>query len=309
VTLREVGFFVRGRINRTLAGALNRRRGGPAVTPLPLETVLAPSDPMPLDLARVFEGRSNPDRQALVAQYLAGRGFPYEVHRFRSFEGEGENYSVDVGSGDRVLVLIAHHDAVPGSPGANDDAAALGILLRLLARLRAEPPSGLRVRFLFTAAEELGYLGARAYVQDGGARGVAGVVSLELCGIGDSLALWDATSAQTDLVRAYRESAEDLGYRADEGYHVVGRIPVFGSDHRAFAQVGVPAYGLTVIPAAEADTLRRFVLTPWRGVLHQVTRRPAPFATYHTARDRCNTLQSDALERAGALLEALIRRF
>ena len=308
MTLRDVGFFVRGRITRTVTGALNRRRGGARVTPLPLEAVLDQSEPSPLDVARVLEGRSNAERQALVAEYLVRRSVPHDVHRFRTFEGHGVNYGVDVGRGDRVLVLAAHHDAVPGSPGANDNAAAVGILFRLLARLRAAPPSGLRVRLLFTAAEELGYLGARAYVQARGATDVSGVVSLELCGIGDSLALWDA-GAETDLVRTYRASAEELGYRADEGYHVVGRIPVFGSDHRAFAHVGVPAYGLTVVPAAEADALRRFVLTPWRGVLHQVTRRPAPFATYHTAGDRSETLQPEALERAGALLETLIRRF
>jgi hypothetical protein len=306
--LREVGFFVRGRLNHTLSRALNRRRPAAAVTPLALETVLAMADPAPLDIARAFEGRSNAAREALVARYLDARGIAFETHRFKSFEGAGENYAVDVGRGDRILVLIAHHDAVPGSPGANDNAASLGILLRLLRRLAADPPSRLRVRFLFTAAEELGYLGARAVVRDRDVAGIAGVVSLELCGIGDSVALWDAGS-ESPLLRAYRSAADDLGWRPDEGYHVVGRIPVFGSDHRAFTHEGIPGYGLTVIPVAEAEALRRFVLTPWRGVLQQVTRRPPPFATYHTANDRCDTLDPAALDRTAVLLEGLVRTF
>ena len=37
-----------------------------------------------------------------------------------------------------MLVLCAHHDAVPGSPGANDNAAAVGILLHLIPRLPAD---------------------------------------------------------------------------------------------------------------------------------------------------------------------------
>src|SRR5205814_4718380 len=116
--------------------------------------------------------------------YLTVRQIPFTTHRFETFEGRGDNFAVDVGQGDRVLVLIAHHDAVPGSPGANDNGAAVGILLHLLTRTLSVAPS-LRVRFLFPACEELGYLGTRAYVRDVAATGVIGVLSLELCGIGD----------------------------------------------------------------------------------------------------------------------------
>ena len=52
-----------------------------------------------------------------MARYLAARGAPVTSHLFETFEGRGENFTVEVGSGDRVLVLVAHHDAVPGSPG------------------------------------------------------------------------------------------------------------------------------------------------------------------------------------------------
>src|SRR5207247_1258431 len=85
------------------------------------------------------------------------------------------------------------------------------------------------------------------------------VLSLELCGIGDSLAVWDAGD-ETPFLGRVRGALETLGLRRDVGYHVVGRIPLFGSDHRAFAASGVPAYGLTVIPSTEAEALRRFGL-------------------------------------------------
>jgi hypothetical protein len=307
VRLRDVGFFVRGRLSLALARALSARQPRLPVAPLPLETVLALRDPSPLDLARVLEGHDNAEREALVGRYLAARGVAAETHRFETFEGSGANYAVDVGRGDRVLVLIAHHDAVPGSPGANDNAAAVGILLKLLARLAAAPPPRLRVRFLFTAAEELGYLGARAYVRGADLRDVAGALSLELCGIGDVLALWDA-GTETPLSRAVARAAEGLGYRRDESYHVVGRVPVFGSDHRAFADAGLPGHGLTVVPAGDAEALRRFIFNPWRSVLRGAS-RPRPFDTYHTPRDRAETLDPAALDRVGAALEALVRIF
>jgi len=76
---------------------------------------------------------------------------------------------------------------------------------------------------------------------------------------------------------------------------VVGRIPVFGSDHRAFAAAGIPAYGLSVVPSAQADALRRFVLSPVRSALLHAIRRPPPFDTYHTSRDASPALDARAL--------------
>jgi hypothetical protein len=306
VSLRDAGAYLRGRV---VLGLTRARAGhGPALptAQLPLEAVLDERDPTPLRLARVFEGRSNPERQALVARYLRARGIAFAIHRVAGYGGPGENYVVDVGEGARALVLIAHHDAVPGSPGANDNAAAIGILLRVLARLGAGPPPPARIRFLFTAAEELGYLGARASARLIPARELAGVISLELCGVGDSPVLWDAGSASS-LAAAFSAAMEELGYRRDEGYHVVGRVPGFGSDHRAFAALGVPACGLTMVPAAAAEALRRFIFHPWRSLVSQRARRPPPFDTYHTAGDRSETLDPRALDRVTDALDGLIR--
>jgi Zn-dependent M28 family amino/carboxypeptidase len=306
MALRDVGFFLRGRLNRTVS-RLQNRRAAPAGCAVPLEDVLR-GEATPLALARVIEGRANEAREAAVARYLEARGAPLARRRFSTFEGAGENLWVDVGSGDRILVLVAHHDAVPGSPGANDNAAAVGILLHLLERLDRCVPPHLRVRLLFTAAEELGYLGARAWVQAEPLAGIAGVLSLELCGIGDSLAIWDAPEgAAPPFLTQLTGALDGLGHRRDEGYHVVGRIPVFGSDHRAFAAVGLPAYGLTVVPSAEAAALRQFVFRPLRSVFRQLVRRPPPFDTYHTSRDALATLDPAALERVARALEAIVR--
>ena len=303
--LREVGFYLRGRVNSGIARALNARRATAPLVPVAQVDDVIRGDDAPLALSRLLEGRDNLAREAALRRFLTVRGIPFTAHRFATFEGAGENFAVDVGTGDRVLVLIAHHDAVPGSPGANDNAASVAILLHLIARARALVPPSLRVRFLFPACEERGYLGARAYVRDVGAAGVAGVLSLELCGIGDSLAVWDA-GAPTPFLRAVGGALDGLGLRRDESWHEVGRIPVFGSDHRAFAAAGVPAYGLSVVPAREADALRAFVLSPVRSVLAHAIRRPVPFDTYHTPGDLGTTLDPRALELVTRALGAVI---
>jgi aminopeptidase YwaD len=61
------------------------------------------------------------------------------------------------------LILAAHYDTVMGSPGADDNASALAVLLDVASRLAAMP---LRrpIRFLAFCLEEENLLGSRAYV-------------------------------------------------------------------------------------------------------------------------------------------------
>jgi hypothetical protein len=302
--LRDVGFFLRGRLNRIVNRVANRHPPRHTDTPAPLNEVLA-GPRTPLTLSRLLTARDNAAREAAVATWLGARGIPYTRHRFSTFEGRGDNYVVDVGGGERTLVIAAHHDAVPGSPGANDNAASVAIVLTLLERLLASPPARLRVRLMFPACEELGYLGARAYVRETPLPSVAGVLSLELCGVGDTPVVWDAVE-ETPFLNTVRGALEGLGRRAEESYRVVGKIPVFGSDHRAFAAAGIPAYGLTMIPAAEAEALRDFVLRPMTSAIRAVKRRPPPFDTYHTPRDTLATLDGRALDTVVQTLEAVV---
>lgn len=307
-TARDLRLFLRGRINQGMSRLLNARRAVPVAAPRPLDEALGDAG-SPLGLARLLEGRSNPEREAAVAWYLGRKEVAFARQRFATFEGRGENFSVDVGGGDRILVLVAHHDAVPGSPGANDNAAAVGILLELRDRLVAAPPRGLRVRLAFFGDEERGMLGSRQYARHAALDDLVGVVSLELCGIGEALALWDVTPAveRTALVRAWVGALDRLGYRRDVTYHLAPPVPLFGSDHRPFADRGVPAVGLTVIPTAAADALRAFVYGGVRSALRAPARRPPPFATYHTPADRADTLEPATLDRVVDALEAFCR--
>jgi len=301
---RDVALYLQRRLIRQLARLAAARDRMPPVVPLPIDEVIRGSR-TPLALVRLLEGRSNAERESAVARYLRARGVPFTLHRFSSDEGSGENFTVDLGAGERVLLLAAHHDAVPGSPGANDNAAAVGLLLSLIEGLAAAPPAKLRLRFVFTAAEERGYLGARNYVSDVDVGGLAGVLSLELCGIGDSVVIWDA-EGETPFLRTVSSALEGIGLARDVSYHVVGRIPMFGSDHRAFVPLGVPAYGFTLVPSANAEALRQFVWSPVRGAIRHLIRRPVPFDTYHTPRDRRGTLEPAALALALRALEAVI---
>ncbi len=65
----------------------------------------------------------------------------------------------------RAVLLVAHYDAAPSSLGASDDGAAIVSLLETLRALKASAPLKNDVIFLATDGEEIGLLGATAFVQ------------------------------------------------------------------------------------------------------------------------------------------------
>jgi hypothetical protein len=68
------------------------------------------------------------------------------------------------GTGEAVM-LLAHYDSVPQSYGASDDGAGVAVLLETLRALTSDQPLKRDVIALFTDGEELGQLGAAAYLQ------------------------------------------------------------------------------------------------------------------------------------------------
>ncbi|MGH7228819.1 MAG: M20/M25/M40 family metallo-hydrolase [Nitrospiraceae bacterium] len=61
------------------------------------------------------------------------------------------------------LIIAAHYDTVQGSPGADDNASGLAVLLEVAQRLREAPLNG-AVRFIGFCLEEEDLLGSLAYV-------------------------------------------------------------------------------------------------------------------------------------------------
>lgn len=64
-----------------------------------------------------------------------------------------------------AILLVAHYDSVPTGPGASDDAHGVAVLLETARAITARGRLQNDVIFLFTDAEEMGLLGARAFVE------------------------------------------------------------------------------------------------------------------------------------------------
>ncbi|QKG57170.1 M20/M25/M40 family metallo-hydrolase [Hymenobacter sp. BRD128] len=68
--------------------------------------------------------------------------------------------------GGPAVLVLAHYDSQPHTPGAGDDGAGVAAMLETIRALRAGPPLAHDVIWLFTDGEEAGWLGARAYAAD-----------------------------------------------------------------------------------------------------------------------------------------------
>jgi Zn-dependent M28 family amino/carboxypeptidase len=91
-----------------------------------------------------------------------------EIHEFYIRGSIHKNFILNLpsrGNGISSPILIgAHYDAVPGTPGADDNASGLAVLLELARALAEEPPKS-PIRFVAFDLEEYGLLGSAAYAE------------------------------------------------------------------------------------------------------------------------------------------------
>lgn len=107
-----------------------------------------------------------------------------------------------------AVLLMAHYDSVPGSPGAADDAAGVAAMLEIARALQAGDPPARDVVFLFTDGEEVGLLGARAFFAEHPlARRVGFVINLESRGGAGRALMFQTGPENGETVRLFARSA------------------------------------------------------------------------------------------------------
>jgi len=88
------------------------------------------------------------------------------VIRARQTQSTTSNVLGERGPADGPVFLIcAHHEAAPGSPGAYDNAAGIGIVLEMAERF-SKAECGARLRFVGWGGHEFGVFGSKWYVEN-----------------------------------------------------------------------------------------------------------------------------------------------
>lgn len=147
------------------------------------------------------------------------------------------------GRDDGVVMVTAHYDSVPGSPGANDDGSGTVLTLEL-ARVLRHLPTHKALRFALWGSEEQGLLGSRHYVSqltDADAARIAGVFQNDMVATshGPATAYWllSVDGGDNAITAQVAAAAARLGY----GSQVHGPVPRGSSDHVPFHERKIAA--------------------------------------------------------------------
>ena len=106
-----------------------------------------------------------------------------------SFQWEGKKFNniiaekIGFRSPDNIFILGAHYDTVPGSPGADDNASGIAVLLEVARNIQTTRLES-TVRFIAFSLEEYDFIGSTHYVETvkKGEEKTLGMISLEMVG-------------------------------------------------------------------------------------------------------------------------------
>ncbi|MBB1180021.1 peptidase M20 [Pseudomonas sp. FW305-3-2-15-E-TSA4] len=149
-----------------------------------------------------------------------------------------------------LVVLMAHYDSVPGSPGAADDASGVAAVLEAVRAIKARGPADRGLIVLLTDAEELNLDGARAFFSEHPLRDrVGAVVNLEARGGGGRALMFETGPGNAQTVDLYARAA-----RRAEGGPSSNALAVFvyrlmpnGTDFTIAADRGLAGVNLAFI--------------------------------------------------------------
>jgi len=272
------------------------------------------------------------DRERLSRhlRIIVGERNPYSGARHLAavenfIKAEFENYGLDVESdafsfagdtfhniiarsrpprSDPLIIIGAHFDSVVGTPGADDNASGVAVLLES-ARLLSRITLATQVLFCAFNLEELNMIGSTAFARKlklAGTR-VAGMISLEMVGYTDSRP--GSQKLPVGLSRYYPDRGDFIGvignWRSNAllqkfaaGMRRVGNLPV--------ETLSVPGKGM-VIPAVRLSDHAPFWDLGYPALMITDTsfyRNPH----YHGATDSLETLEIDFMAK---VCEAIVR--
>lgn len=184
--------------------------------------------------------------------------------------------------GGPAVLVLAHYDSQPHTPGASDDGAGVAAALETLRALRAGPPLAHDVRWVFTDGEEAGLLGARAYAADTARlrREVGVVLNFDTRGNAGPCLLFEVSSGNTWVLNEFAKAAPaPLG--SSLAYEIYRYLPN-GTDFTAFRAAGLPGLNFAFFGG---------------------------YAYYHSPADTPERLDLAALQHQGDYMLPLVRHF
>jgi Peptidase family M28 len=184
-------------------------------------------------------------------------------------------------SDGRALLIVGHYDTVSTSPGASDDGAALASMLETLRALKAGTPLKNDIIFLFTDGEEVGLLGAKAFVEaHPWAKEVGLVLNFEARGVSGPVIMFETGEGNNWLIKEFAKAAPHP-IANSLSYEIYKLLPN-DTDLTIFKGAGLQGMNFAYI----------------EGFLH-----------YHTQADSIENIDERSLQHQGVYALALARHF
>jgi len=217
----------------------------------------------------------------------------------------------------REVILSAHFDSWKG-PGANDNASGVAVLLELARHFRSlKTPPPFSMRFVAFGAEELGMLGAKAYLE----RHQSELQNCELLfnidTVGGDKAIFAETRGGVRGVPKKPESQlpKDLNDKATNDLD--GRWMLLGPDQRPLLlSSNVPEWLRAAVSDAGKDLGLEITAANGMGSDHRVFMQAGIVATNiaisgaktHSPEDMPESVSADSLEKAARIVSAVVEK-
>lgn len=180
--------------------------------------------------------------------------------------------------GGKAVLLMAHYDSQPNTPGAGDDGAGIAAMLETARALQTGEPLQHDVIFLMTDGEEYGLYGAKAFLKHPWAQEVGVVVNVEARGNAGPSMTFEISPENGWIVEQFAKAAP-YPFASSMMYEVYRNLPN-NTDFTVFRDAGY-----TGVNSAFID-----------GFVH-----------YHKMTDSPENLDRNSLQHHGSNMLALVR--
>ncbi|MES2730108.1 MAG: M20/M25/M40 family metallo-hydrolase, partial [Bacteroidota bacterium] len=183
--------------------------------------------------------------------------------------------------GEKAIVLMAHYDSQPHTPGAGDDGAGVAALLETARLLKESKPLKNDVILLFTDGEEVGLLGAQAFVTESKLLSkVALVINLEGRGNTGVSTMFEVNPENGWIMMEYANGAA-YPMANSLSFEIYKKLPN-DTDYSIFKEAGIAGLNHAFIEG---------------------------FANYHSMTDTPDNLNLNSLQHHGENMVSLVKHF
>lgn len=180
-------------------------------------------------------------RELTLRRESLGNVLSSEGIKFSREEEKGiVNFSFSSSVYNSDFLFAAHYDNYRGSFGANDNMAAVCILIDLYHALNEK---GIHADFLFTDGEEDKHSGAELFSRTHDLKKYSCIINLDLCGYGDVIVINGKHKRFTSRTLVKKHNAEFVKYLPE-------------SDDVIFRKSHVPVISISIVPKWDVQYLK-----------------------------------------------------